>query len=380
MNLLQIILLLLSVMAGAMFHQYQLRLTPADDVAQKAAASEATSIASSSQILEVSGHSTPQLDISVASPPPLRPRIQNPNTNWRLGTLDETTLKNMADVDAVLDLNIPHKDAGDAAFYRFAQQLKSLKMGRRYSAHSQTSPLLAADAYIAKYSPSTIYNLYNNREYDMGRLGHLIKYGYLQDWSNHIQDQQKLILQSHLALQSILMSKGKSAAEQAFLSAFFNFDDPTLRKLTVSVRNLRFAHPAMSRQQKNRLVTAFMNGERRVDNRRIRGLKQEGILTITRRQAIQLIKDLGPQSYEKQRSMSSYFGHAAGYGSEYFFRLMVKDVVDNKKQPNHFYCSACGVAVFGEGLLGGPLIDHVKNQRHYTIDKTNGEFVITGDL
>ncbi len=361
MNIIQLTLLLFSVIAGAWLYQSQ--STQTDTVQQPTTSKEPEKNKKTvPKLHEGQPLDSPDIVLRTISPPTLRPRIQNPYDKWYLGSWDEKTLENMADVDAILNLDIPTKGAGDEAFYHFSQRLKNIKMGRRYSAYGQTSPLLAADAYIAKYSPNTIYKLYNNGQYDSGRLSHLIKYGYLQDWPQHIHDIQTLVLSSHLALLSILMSQGHQAAAVAFTEAFFNFDNPALSRRSISVRNLRFAHASMTAEQKNRLNTAFINGERIIDNRSVRSLKQSGILTITRRQAIKMIENLGPENHSERRGMSSYFGHAAGYGSEYFFRLMVEDVVDNRKQPNHFYCAACGVAVFGEGLLGAPLIDRIKQR------------------
>ena len=308
----------------------------------------------------------------VTPAPALQPLMRNPLQQWYLGDWDKKTLANMADIDAVLALSIPDAEAGDPAFFQLSQQLKSVKMGRRYSVTGTTSPLLAFYVYIAKYSPNTIYRLFNSGDFDRGRLGHLIKYGYLHDWPEHIQDVQKLLLTEEELLLSLWLRDGKLVAQNAFIDAFFNFTNPKLAAERISLRNLAFAFTGMTAEQKNQLNRIFLDGQRRIDPRRVVALKRAGILTTTRKQTIALIKQLAgtPSSH---RGMSSYFSDAVGLGSEYYLYLLIGDIVDNNEQPNHFYCAACGLAVFTEGLLGAPLIERVKNRQHYTVDRNPGQ-------
>ncbi len=292
--------------------------------------------------------------------------------SWQLSELNEQTYENMADVDAVLNLPVPGSDASDDEFYVFEYELKNIKLGKRYSNYGTNTPLLAWYVYIAKYSPQTIYRLYNEKDLDDSKFAHLASFGYLPDWYESIDSPDNLILDSHKALLSLVHLKGEDYAKRVFLDTLFSGSE--VRKITLT--NLLFSADKMTNKQKLRLKNMFLSGEREIDPRSVVSLYLTGKFNISEEDALEIIQ-INAFNEKNGRIASSYFVDAAGFGDIFYFIKLLEDTPHNDEQPSKSYCAACGVALYGEGPIGKPLIDMIIDDKvSLDVVKRNKTFFI----
>ena len=276
---------------------------------------------------------------------------------WPITGQNQGAYENMADVDALLALQVPGPDASDEVFYAFERNLQSIKMGRRYSNSDFTSPLLGWYVYIAKYSPETIYRLYNEGNLGNRKVTHLIDFGFLDDWFQYIKNSNGLILGQRSSLLSIALLHGDEYAKRIYIEAFFDGTDKNPNR-HVKNSNLLYAVDHMTVEERSNAKKMFLSGQRKIDPREVLSLYQSELFPLTSKEALAII-DINKYNENGTRMMSSYFSDAAGLGNEYYFKLLMADLADNDNQPNNFYCAACGVALYGEGLIGEPLITSI---------------------
>ena len=296
--------------------------------------------------------------------------------NWgEVGTVDASVLRNMADVDAILSLQVPQPNADKVAFIKFEQQLQNIKLGRRYSNHDYTTPLLTWYAYIAKYSPETIYYLFSLGKLGNRKFSHLISYGFLPTWPEYIEDPYKLLMTSRSALLSVAVSYSDDVAKDTFIHYFLKGKPGDRRR--IQLENFLYSIDRMSEAQVLQAKNLFLSHQRSIDSRNVLSLYHDGRLKLSKHEALTLI-EMNKYNHA-DRSMSSYFVDAVALGGDEYFRFLLEDIADNANQPSNFYCAACGLALFGEGLIGKTLIDKISREEDVSITATHNLFIISGE-
>ena len=269
--------------------------------------------------------------------------------------VDEKVFAETADIDAILALQPPGKNASEQQWLDFAEQLDRIDTGSRYSNSNHTTPLLSWYAYIARHSPETIYRLYNQKQFNNARLGHLISFGLLPDWYKYIWDVGLLVLENNEALASIALHAGDKVATDLFIDAFF---DSTLGQRRLHIENLRYALPYMSQQQREKVTPLLQSDVYIIDPRKISRLLLSDTFSAHSAELLDILNHAASQgSYRHSRSMASYYLDGAHLGDDIYIDLLIRDAKNNAKQPTNFYCSACSLALITDGLLGSALIE-----------------------
>ena len=278
---------------------------------------------------------------------------------------NKPVLENSANIEQLLALKAPQKDAPLNAWYQFALSLDSVDLGKRFGNSDVTTPLLAWYALIAKQKPAVIYKLYNQGKIGNRKLEHLLRYGFLQYWQQHIDKVDQLLLKNEQAVMSLAVNKGEGHARRQVADAFLklgkSLSTNSTRELEISL--LRFAMKAMSPSELDEVLPILQRGNFKVDPRDIIQLRQTALFKDKQAELLALITYYSNSAGYSSRMMSKYLVHAALLGDKSSLQAMIDDAEFNAKQPTNFYCAACGIAMSADGLLGMPLINAAKRDR-----------------
>lgn len=294
------------------------------------------------------------------------------STAWDLGAVDEQVMNDTADIERLLALTPPSDGASEEAWQNFLAQLNQVDTGKRYSNGGVTTPLLAWYAYIAKHRPEVLYKNLNSAEFDTAKFNHLLQMGMLGDWHKQVEKVDELLLGSHQALLSYALANGKQQAQRRVVEALFRIekDTDTIPPLQLELENIRFAAEVMNAQQRQQLLDTLLRGPFKIDPR---GVRRLALLDDTDTEQLRaLIKKF----QYPHKSMSSYMITAAQLGEADYVGVMARDVGDNASQPTNFYCSACGLALATDGLIGQPLTQAVSRDELQIIPAEKYGFVL----
>ena len=296
--------------------------------------------------------------------------------DWEAGAIDEQVLMDSANYEQMLALNPPRPGAEASEWKSFVAALDQIEMGKRYSNSGVTTPLLGWYAYIAKHHPASIYDLLENGRTSKSLFNHLIQFGFLEGWADNLKNKDQILLNSNEALLDFSISLGEVEAQRyvadVFLSYAENKDNSvTLKSIDIDLENIIFAMNAMSESEKLQVLPLLQSGLFKFDPRAVEYLKD--VKSMDRDGLLALIKMYAYPS----KSMSSYMTTGALLGEKDYVMTMVADVHDNAKQPTNFYCSACGLALATDGLIGQALITAAAEQDLQIEQSESGEFVLS---
>ncbi|MCP3674197.1 MAG: hypothetical protein GY829_06965 [Gammaproteobacteria bacterium] len=298
---------------------------------------------------------------------------------WEAGAVDEQVLIDSANFEQMLALNPPRSDAEDSEWKSFVSALDQIEMGKRYSNSGVTTPLLGWYAYIAKHHPASIYNLQENSLTRKSLFNHLIQFGFLEDWADNLKNKDQILLNSNEALLDFSISIGEVEAQRYIANVFLSYADNksnsdnsyTLKPIDIDLENIIFAMNAMSESEKLKVLPLLQSGLFKFDPRAVgylidmKSMDRDGLLSLIKMYAY------------PSKSMSSYMTTGALLGEKNYVKTMVADVHDNARQPTNFYCSACGLALATEGLIGQALITSAAEQQLKIEQSENGEFILS---
>ncbi|MDJ0848639.1 MAG: hypothetical protein QNK04_09700 [Myxococcota bacterium] len=299
-----------------------------------------------------------------------RPGVQQTTAVWELGELDETVFEETADIDALLALVPPEPGDPTGRWVEFGRAVRATDTGTRDRGERLTTPVLVWYAHIAKHEPEAIYRLHDEGVVTESHLGQLLEFGLAPDWHDRIRDADALILTSSEALSSLAVQKGAEHARRRFVDAFFA---PRQRKIQLDLEGLRFALPAMTDAEIERVVPHLERGPYRLDPRRLRRLLQSDRLEGAEGALLSLIAEHAYPS----RSMSSYFVDGALLGNVEYVDELISDLADNARQPTNFYCAACGLALTSDGLLGSALLRAREREQRLALEHERSAITIT---
>lgn len=282
----------------------------------------------------------------------------------------ETVLADLPDIDALVALQPPSADAPTHEWVAFGRSLPEVDSGQRYGNHGITTPILVWYALIARNRPEAIYQLHAEKVVGDSQLGHLIQFGLLPDWYEHLENADALILTDGAALTSLAVAEGIDFARRRFADAFLAAEG---RRRRLSMENLRFSLASMNEAEIAAVLPKLQSGTFDVDARGLRRLMLGGRFDDAREAVLALMVDNGSSS----RSMSSYFVHGAELGHADYVDGLIGDAADNARQPTNFYCAACGLALVTDGLLGTPLIEAVAGGRRVRLERVATGFVVS---
>lgn len=300
--------------------------------------------------------------------------------DWEVGVVDEQVLIDSANFEQMLALNPPQPDAEASEWKSFVAALDQIEMGKRYSNRGVTTPLLGWYAYIAKHHPASIYNLLDNGRTRKSLFNHLIQFGFLEGWADKLKNKDQILLNSNDALLDFSISVGEVEAQRYVADVFLSYAENKnnnngksyrLKTIDIAVGNIIFAMNAMSESEKLQVLPLLQSGLFRVDPRSVKYLKDEK--SMEHDGLLALIKMYAYSS----KSMSSYMITGALLGEKDYVMTMVADVKDNARQPTNFYCSACGLALATDGLIGQALITAAAEQQLQIDRSKSGEFVLS---
>jgi hypothetical protein len=294
---------------------------------------------------------------------------------WKPGRLDESVSKKSGDIDAMLALEPPSRLASTEAWIEFARSLAKGITSGDYPQYGYHTSLIGWWVYVAEHRPDAIYVLHDQSVVDDERLTHLIEYGLVPDWAERVAGADRLILTDGTALLDFGVTHGIEAARRRFIDAFFSHRVEQGHRgnpLRLSLENLRFALSGMSDSEIAEVVPRLTSGLFELDPRNVTRLLLDERLAGREQELLALIRE---HAYT-ERSMSSYLTDGALLGHGDYVRELLRDVADNAKQPTNFYCSACGLALTSDGLLGSGLLDVLQSGRAIAIQQEGREFIL----
>ena len=303
------------------------------------------------------------------------------NVKWEAGTINEQVLKDTANIDHIMALKPPRPDAPDSEWKSFIAALNQVAMGKRYPNSGVTTPLLGWYAYIAKHHPASIYELLENHRTSYSLFNHLLQFGLLKDWADNMKNRDQILRRSNEALLAFSISRGEAEAQRDVAAAFFSYAENQNNSdsdsqhnpnpLDINLKNIIFAMNAMSETEKQQVLPLLQSGLFKFDPRAVEHLTH--LENMDRDSLLSLIRMYAYPS----KSMSSYMTTGALLGAKDYVTSMVADVHDNAKQPTNFYCSACGLALATEGLIGQALIKAAAEQQLQIEQSESGEFILS---
>lgn len=301
------------------------------------------------------------------------------DVEWQAGTIDENVLKDAASFEQMLALTPPQPDAPYGEWKRFLAQLDQVEMGKRYSNQGVTTPLLGWYAYIAKHHPAAIYDLIENHGVNASLFNHLIQFGFLEEWPDKLKNLDSILLSSHEALLAFSISRGEKEAQRYVADLILGYADNNSdsdakhnqKSVEIKLKNIVFAMNAMNESEKQQVIPLLKSGIFNFDPRSVEYLLH--LENIDRGDLLTLIRMYAYPS----RSMSSYMTTGALLGAEDYVMNMAGDAHDNSKQPTNFYCSACGLALATDGLIGQELIKAKQANQLLVKQAKNGEFILS---
>jgi len=267
---------------------------------------------------------------------------------------DEQVQKNLADLTAILNIQIPQPNSPMQDWEKFWINIEAIDIGNHDSPMSNTSPLLSLYTYIAKYEPAIFYKrmayLVNSYHF----IDNLMDVGLLSDWYDQVKDPHPWVLVSRGAIKVLISKYGIKTAKELAAKGFL-LAKPNRYK--VNLYNLRFAIDAMSKAERTLIIDRLLQGKFQYDPRGVKALI--GLNGISELQLVQLIK---AQAYP-QKSMSSYMTTALKLNDPEYVLEMAKDAASNSSQPANFYCSGCALSLYTDGLIGDELVKYAKLNR-----------------
>ena len=292
----------------------------------------------------------------------------------------ERHYRNTAELEPILSLTLPDKNASVDAWYRFALSLDDLELGQRYDNSADATPLLSWYTLIAKYKPQALYKLYNQGKLNEMKFNHLLRFGYLKYWDESIVDTDEVLLSNSQAVLTMAYHKGVNKTRVHVKQAFFKLAETQLgrtKKPDLDIENLLFAIKGMSNEEKTKVPVLLKSGVFSIDPQYLYRLKLDE--TFNDNQLIvALIKQYSEKIRDKEKVFASYMVDGALLGSKQYIQTMIDNVEFNADQRRADYCAACGLALSTEGLIGFPLINASKVSK-LSLENTDskGAFILS---
>ena len=288
------------------------------------------------------------------------------NTQKSNSTVDEKTVATTANLEQILALEVPKPSDKVEIWQEFLISLEGIQLPKHTRPKSNISPLLAFYVYVAKYQPEIFYQQMDQSGMNESFISNLLRLGLLPDWYNQIENPERWFLLSRNAIKSYAVKEGLQNAKATTAKAFLS-EQP--RSVYVDLTNLRFASSEMSNSEMTSVIRRLLKGYFKYDPRKVESLI--GLPQISNSELVRLIKNNAYSS----KSMSSYMTTAVRLGDEEYIYTMANDAENNAKQPTNFYCSACGLSLYSDGMIGQPLIDAAK-QSNIQVEQENNQLII----
>lgn len=296
----------------------------------------------------------------------------HPDESWELGEVNQDVLENTADLESFLALQPPRDSAPAADWVKFIKQLDVIKLGKHYRNSGVTSPLLTWYAYAAKHRPDVVVQMRESEELDGSKFNHLIRSGFLADWYKYAEQKDEILLSSSDALIAYAVGVGIADARAVIAKVLLSLvaADSSGSRRAIDLEVVRFAAPAMTTAELNRVVAHLASGNFNLDSRDVKALIGEP--AIDRNALLSLVR----KHADSHKSMSSYMTTGAQLGALEYVEIMAGDIKDNADQPTNFYCSACGLAIVSDGLIG-PLVSEALDDNALLVSQeATGSFVL----
>jgi len=302
--------------------------------------------------------------------------------------MDKLVYRNTAEIEPLLKLTTPDKNASVDDWYRFALSLDDLEFGKRYNNNDDASPVLSWYTLIAKYKPQALYKLYNQGKLTEFKFNHLLQFGYLKYWDESINDVDKVLLKNNQAVLTMAYNKGANATRQRVKQAFFNVANQKISPRTtysVDVELLLFAMKTMTKEEKTKVLPALESGLFDIDPQYLYRLKLDDtfsdsavIVSLIERFSKKESFTNRERDYSDNKVLSRYMADATLLGSDQYIQTLIDDVEFNAGQPIDEYCAACGLALATEGLIAYPLINNSKKSKvMYQKSAQNNDFILS---
>lgn len=288
----------------------------------------------------------------------------------------QRVIEDSADIDALLALSPPAKTAPLAQWMAFLHELHTLPMPR-YARNLPSNPLLAWYAYVAKYQPEAIYasyDLYGRGAVNGRVLEHLVKTGFVQNWFDHLSDPQAVMLYKNYATYSHALEHEPEQARRRIADYWLaELAKPDTTVPTFDLDQLSYAMHAMTDTEIRTLVPLMLENKAGVDPRDIPQLVHEGY--FTREDLLALMR----KNAYPSKSMSAFVTTAVQLGADEYIESLLQDLPTNDRQPLHFYCAPCALALTSDGLIAEALLDAYANNQLTISSPAIGQYVFSRD-
>ena len=285
---------------------------------------------------------------------------------------DQSAIKQYADIDAMLALQSPPKEATMSEWLAFAYSLDEIDLGKGKNKQNNT-PLLAWYVYIAKHRPEVIYSLLSEGLINSNRVNHLIEFGLLPDWHESIENPDQYLLSSSHGFTDLVQRIGAESTQRMFIKAFFS-EETSGRYLAIS--NLIYSMPAMTEEERARILSQMDEGGFIVNLAQLNALAADPFFQDRTYSMLNFLNQTKHGQPNKKPSMRSNFLLAAQLGGFEHVLKLIDDIETNAEQPVNFYCAACILAVTSDGLLGKPLVEAKRQAAPFTLNFSNEQFAI----
>ena len=292
----------------------------------------------------------------------------------------DSNYRNTAEIEPLLSLTLPEKNASVDAWYRFALSLDDLELGERYDNNADATPLLSWYTLIAKYKPQALYKLYNQGKLNEMKFNHLLRFGYLKYWDESVANIDEVLLSNSQAVLTMAYHKGTDATRKRVKQALFKLSQSQIgktKKPNLNIENLLFAMKTMTHEERLKVPALLESGIFDINPQNLYRLKLDK--TLSNKQFIAaLIKQYSEKITDKDKTFASYMADGALFGNKQYIQSMIDNVEFNADKRRADYCAACGLALSTEGLIGFPLINASKISK-INLDKTDdqGAFILS---
>jgi hypothetical protein len=286
----------------------------------------------------------------------------------------QLVIENSPDLDTLVALSPPAKAAPLERWMAFLHELHTLPMPR-YARHVASNPLLGWYAYVAKYRPEAIYASYDlyGRGAVNGRIfEHLVKTGFLKDWFHHLSDPQAVLLYKSYATYSYALEHEPEQARRQLADYWLaELAKPDTAVPTFDLDQLSYAMYAMTDAEIRTLVPLMLENNADVDPRDISQLVHEGY--FEREDLLMLIR----KNAYPDKSMSAFVTTAVQLGADEYVEPLLQDLLTNDRQPLHFYCAPCALALTSDGLIAEALLEAYAKHQLTITSPAIGEYVFS---
>ena len=197
-------------------------------------------------------------------------------------------------------------------------------------------------------------------------VSELLRLNLLKNWYSEVSRPDRWLLISEQAVASVSVNYGLENAKKFTSDAFLYGENLDKR---VSLTNLRFASTVMTEPEFRAVLHRLESGDFTYDPRSVISLAD--ISFVDKNLLINLIKKKAYSS----KSMSSFMTDAASLGDTEYIYVMAKDVANNASQPSNFYCSACALSLYTDGIIGEHLVAAAISNEIY-VDSSEGNLII----